>query len=62
VINEANGDILYTVRIQGSSFKPHVYAPGSYTVRIGRNRPNAWSRSGLKPDDAGTGPLLVELK
>jgi hypothetical protein len=62
VINEANGDILYTVRIQGSSFEPHVYAPGSYTVRIGRNRPNAWSRSGLKPDDAGTGPLLVELK
>ncbi len=35
VISEAGGDVLYTIRIQGDRFTPKVFAPGSYTVRIG---------------------------
>lgn len=62
VVGEADGDILYTQRIQGDRFRPHVYGPGRYTVKVGRNRPDAWSASGLQPGDKETQPLVVELK
>jgi hypothetical protein len=61
VINEADRDILYTMRIQGSRFRPHVYGPGTYTVKVGRNKPDAWSTSGLKPNAGDAGPLTVDL-
>ncbi|MHC5055193.1 MAG: discoidin domain-containing protein [Planctomycetota bacterium] len=35
VIDEADGRILYTVRVNRPSFRPKVFRPGSYTVRIG---------------------------
>ncbi len=34
VIDESNGDIVYTLRIQGTEFTPKVRAAGSYTVRV----------------------------
>lgn len=34
VINEGTGETVYTLRIPGRSFQPHVFAPGTYTVRI----------------------------
>jgi hypothetical protein len=61
VVNEADGDILYTRRIQGTSFQPAVYAPGSYTVKVGRDRPDAWIGRGIKLAPAGTPPLRVKL-
>jgi len=48
VIQESTGDILYTVRIQGSSFQPRVYAAGTYTVKIGRDRPDVQTISALE--------------
>jgi hypothetical protein len=47
VIEESTGEILYTVRVQGSLFQPRVYAPGAYTVKVGRDRPDAQSLTGL---------------
>lgn len=41
VADEQSGEVLYTVRIQGDSFQPAVFAPGSYTVRAGRDSPDA---------------------
>jgi hypothetical protein len=35
VIEEANREIVYTVRINGNEFRPKVFAEGSYTVRVG---------------------------
>jgi hypothetical protein len=35
VIEEANREIVYTVRINGNEFRPKVFAAGSYTVRVG---------------------------
>jgi hypothetical protein len=61
VVNEADGDILYTLRLQGNTFRPRVYAPGSYTVRVGRDRPDAWKTEGLKPDEKAV-PLAVTVK
>ncbi len=35
VVEERSGEVLYTLRIAGRSFRPHVFATGSYTVRVG---------------------------
>ena len=40
VVADATGEILYTVRSQTESFKPRVYAPGKYTVKAGRDKPD----------------------
>jgi hypothetical protein len=34
VIDEASGELVYSLRIAGPSWQPHVFAPGRYTVRI----------------------------
>ncbi|MFK7911901.1 MAG: hypothetical protein AB8F34_15070 [Akkermansiaceae bacterium] len=47
VIAESTGEILYTIRIQGNTFTPRVYAKGTYTVNIGRQKPNQKSLKGL---------------
>jgi len=58
VIAEAGGEILYTVRVRGNRFQPHVYSQGSFMIKVGRNRPDAVSLIGLKAsatqDAAGT--------
>ncbi len=58
VIAEADGEILYCVRVRGNRFQPHVYSQGSFTIKIGRNSPDGVSvtrvtASGSR-DTAGT--------
>jgi len=59
IVNEASDEILYTVRIQGSRFRPPVYEEGRYTVRAGQDRPAAWSQSGLEARRANEAVLRV---
>jgi hypothetical protein len=47
VIAEAGGEILYCVRARGNRFQPQVYSRGSFTVKIGRNRPDGASLTGV---------------
>ena len=47
VVNEADGDILYTVR-EKAGFKPPVYAAGSYTVKFGPDGPGKVLMRGVK--------------
>jgi hypothetical protein len=35
VIDEADGEIVYTLRIKGDSFTPKVFKAGKYTVKVG---------------------------
>ncbi len=35
VIDEARDDVVYTLRIPGNRFRPMVFAPGKYTVKVG---------------------------
>jgi hypothetical protein len=35
VVDDTNGEVLYTLRILGNSFRPKVFHEGSYTLRIG---------------------------
>ncbi len=48
VIQDDSGDILYTVRIEGDSFQPAVYAPGTYTVKTGADKPDAVTLESVK--------------
>lgn len=38
VIDESNGEVLYTLRIKGRKYKPKVFQSGSYTVVAGNQR------------------------
>jgi len=49
VINQADGEVIYTLRIKGTSFRPHVFAPGRYTVHVGEGA----SRRTIKDLEAG---------
>lgn len=60
VVSEADGEVLYTVRPTGQAFRPPVYAPGQYTLRIGRNRPDQMTLTGIAPDDKSQ-PISVSL-
>lgn len=54
VINEKDGDILYTRRIRGDRLRPPVYAPGTYTIKVGHDRPDRWTRQGVKAEPASS--------
>ncbi len=47
VIYEPTGEIVYTLRIQGSQFQPKVFKDGTYTVKIGEQPDNLKTYSGL---------------
>lgn len=34
VIDEASGDLVYTLRVTGTGYRPKVFAPGKYTVTL----------------------------
>jgi hypothetical protein len=59
VVAEATDDIVYTLRIQGQTFRPPVYAEGGYTVRVGDDTDWRAARSGVRPGDSG--PLEFSL-
>lgn len=48
VIAEADGEILYTTRVRGSRFQPHVYSEGTFSVKVGRDRPDDATLTGLR--------------
>jgi hypothetical protein len=62
VIREADGEILYTQRITGRSFRPRVFAPGTYTIKVGRDRPDGWMRLGVAPVDESADTITVRLR
>jgi hypothetical protein len=47
VIQEETDEILYTIRAQGNQFRPGVFAPGKYTIKVGLNRPDARRYTGI---------------
>jgi hypothetical protein len=61
VVHEENSEILYTQRILGEAFRPRVFAPGKYTIKVGRDKPDAWSATGLEPGKPAPKTLRVKL-
>jgi hypothetical protein len=62
VIAEGTADPVYTVRVTGSRIQPGVFAPGRYTIKIGRDRPDGQTLSGLvATDKSSTGSRTINL-
>jgi len=60
VVSESTGEILFTLRINGNSYRPVVDQPGKYTVRAGEPGSGKWKElKGLKASPAGTGKELT---
>ncbi len=38
VVDESNGEVVYTLRIKGDRFRPKVFRMGTYTVKVGEGR------------------------
>lgn len=34
VTEEKSGDLVYALRVKGQTFRPHVFAPGKYTIKV----------------------------
>ncbi len=47
VIYERTGEIAYTLRIDGTQFKPKVFKDGKYTVKVGEQPDNMKTYTGL---------------
>lgn len=63
IVQEETGEILYTVRIQGRSFQPKVFAPGKYSVKAGPDKPDKTSAEGIdaNADPAAAGGQAVKF-
>ena len=62
VVDESTDEILYTVRSAENSFRPPVYTPGKYTIRIGIDKPDQVTlpdKMPLSGDSADT--ITVEI-
>ncbi len=51
IIDESGGEVVYTIRINGNTFCPKVFARGSYTVKVGEGK-NIKTLSGVKTTDS----------
>ena len=58
VIHDESQEILYTVRGTSNRFKPPVYSQGSYTVKVGKNKPDLKTIEGLIPVTEGANAEL----
>ncbi len=48
VVEEASGEVLYTIRVQGNRFQPPVYSAGTYTVKAGQYKPDGKEITGIE--------------
>ena len=61
VIEEKSGEVIYTLRIQGNRFAPPVFAAGEYTIKTGRDKPDAQTFKGIKSQAKKGARLLVKM-
>ncbi|MEX2025974.1 MAG: hypothetical protein WEH44_01715, partial [Pirellulaceae bacterium] len=62
VVEESSGNILYTIRAQGGRFQPRVYSQAKHTLKIGRDKPDGKTLSGLEPKSkAEAGQQAIKL-
>lgn len=62
VIDEAKDEVVYTLRVKGEQFRPMVFAPGRYTVRVGEPGTDRVSTlPGLRPDTNGRPRIEVSI-
>ena len=35
IVEQASGQVVYTLRINGTTFRPKVFSKGAYTIKVG---------------------------
>ncbi len=58
VIDESNGEVVYTLRIRGTSFRPKVFKQGVYTVKVGEGKGRKVLK-GIKPLPAEQAETII---
>ena len=55
VVDEYNGEVVYTLRINGTTFRPKVFREGDYTLKVGEGKRMKIMHGihSLKPDEIG---------
>lgn len=48
VYDEDAREVLYTIRVKGEAFRPPVFSESTFTVNVGMDKPDAWSKEGVK--------------
>ena len=61
VLHEGSGELLYTVRAASNRFRAPVYQPGKYTIKVGRDKPDARVIAGLRPGSDASSPIRINL-
>jgi len=63
IIDESNGEIVYTLRIKGTTFRPKVFKKGTYTLKVGEQDKDAMKViTGIRSlTDDGTKTLDVKF-
>ncbi len=60
VIYEKTGEVIYTLRIAGKQFRPHVFEDGKYTVTVSRPETGSFRQiTGLMP--GGAEKMTIEI-
>lgn len=62
VIDEATGEVVYTIRAKESSIEPKVYSTGPFTLKAGIEKADQVLGAGLRPQSAGTNDERFEVK
>ncbi len=62
VIEEKTGEVISCVRVAGKSYQPGVFAPGKYTIRIGKDKPTGSEMKGVEAGEkAAVGKRELKL-
>lgn len=61
VVDDATGDIVYTLRINGARFRPKVFREGTYTIHVIKNGHRKTFRSLTTGSKASSDTIRVEL-
>lgn len=63
VADESSDQVLYTIRVQGNSFQPPVFHEGgTYTIKVGKDKPNAQTLTGVRSQaKAAAGERVIKL-
>jgi hypothetical protein len=62
VTDAKTGEVLYVRRVSGTTFQPPVFAPGKYTVTVGKDRPDGAKLENLDAGEkAAVGTRKVQL-
>ena len=65
VVDEANGEVLYTVRASANRFVAPVYSSGPFTIKVGDQRPETLVAKGVQAtsrEEAEQRPITIVTK